>query len=171
MEKLWAPWRMKYIKDTVELGSQECFLCEAAQKIPDQSNLVVKKFSSTLVMLNLYPYNSGHILIAPFQHVNSLGLLNDSEIFEIMKALQISENVVREIYKPDGMNLGMNIGREAGAGIPDHIHFHIVPRWNGDTNFMPIISQTKVISEALDVCYENYKKKFDTIMQIKNPVV
>ena len=151
MEKLWSPWRSKYIDSfKSEATHSECIFCDAAEKEVDNlDNLVVRKSKLTCTLLNLYPYNNGHLLIVPYRHIGELSNLNDEEASELMKELQLSQRALIDTLKPEGFNIGANLGRSSGAGITDHLHFHIVPRWNGDTNFMPVLGEVKVISQDL----------------------
>ena len=151
MKNLWSPWRSKYIdsfKD--EQSNDKCIFCEAIDKdVDDINNLVVHKSSNTLIVMNLYPYNNGHLMIVPKRHLDSVDQLSVEESHELMDQILLAEKILRKIYSPQGFNIGANLGRAGGAGIDDHIHFHIVPRWNGDTNFMPAIGEVKVISQDL----------------------
>ena len=151
MEKLWSPWRSKYIESlSKKKDDDECIFCEAAKNdVNDPENLLVRKAEYTFTLLNLYPYNNGHLMIIPFRHINDLDELSDNEGFEIIKELQMARSALKVISKPHGFNIGANLGRVGGAGIHEHIHFHIVPRWNGDTNFMPVLGEVKVISQEL----------------------
>ena len=147
MDQLWAPWRMAYIGGQPEPG---CLFCRVlADPAKDEENFVLFRPAGALVMLNRFPYNSGHLLIAPIRHTGELAELAADEVGALMSALQRMLTVLREVLTPDGFNIGANLGRTAGAGIPDHVHFHVVPRWNGDTNFMPVLAETKVINEHL----------------------
>ena len=157
VEQLWAPWRMKYIlSDTPEEG---CFLCNAASSREDRPNLVIHRGSHCFCLLNRYPYNNGHVLVAPFAHKADFADLDDAESLEIMKALGEVQQRLREAMKPDGFNVGVNIGKISGAGLPGHLHFHIVPRWQGDTNFMPVLADTKVIPQALEEVFDLLARK------------
>jgi ATP adenylyltransferase len=147
MDKLWAPWRVQYIMGPKE---QDCLLCRISREKKDTQNLVVWRGQHCLVMLNLYPYNSGHLMVVPHRHVKDLAALEALEMGEMMRLAQKSIEVLRGAMNPQGFNLGMNLGDIAGAGVEDHVHLHIVPRWKGDTNFMPVASATKVISQALE---------------------
>lgn len=151
MKNLWSPWRSKYIESFKdEQSGGECIFCQAVEKdISDFNNLVVHKSENTFVMMNLYPYNNGHLMIVPKRHVGTLEQITIEESHELMDQILLAEKVLKEIYKPQGFNIGANLGRAGGAGIEDHIHFHIVPRWSGDTNFMPVIGEVKVISQDL----------------------
>jgi ATP adenylyltransferase len=151
MKNLWSPWRSNYIDSLKkEQSGGKCIFCEASEKdISELNNMVVRKSKNTLVMMNLYPYNNGHLMIVPKRHLFSLDQVTKEESHELIEELMLSEKALRKIYNPHGFNVGANLGRAGGAGIDDHIHFHIVPRWNGDTNFMPVIGEVKVISKDL----------------------
>jgi len=153
MDVLWAPWRMKYIEYARVEKSSGCFLCEAAKSDNLEEKLVVHKTESVIVIMNNYPYNTGHLLIAPARHVANFAQLSDSELLEMAVTLRNSLEWLRKALSPDGFNIGVNIGKVAGAGLEDHLHIHVVPRWIGDTNFMPIVANTKVIPEALADTY------------------
>lgn len=136
--------------------SEECIFCKKLNG-SDEENLVIWRGKSCFAMLNIFPYNNGHLMIAPYRHIASLNDLNEEEKLELMEALSLLIEVLREALKCHGFNIGMNIGRVAGAGVPDHIHLHIVPRWEGDTNFMPVIGETKVIPQSLSATYQLLK--------------
>ena len=159
MKRLWAPWRMKYVEYVTIEKKRTCFLCEAARSQVSKESLVIFKDENWFVMLNLYPYNTGHLLVAPYRHVATLDDLTEEELRDLGQVLQKAVKLVKLTYNPDGFNIGLNLGRVAGAGLEDHLHFHIVPRWNGDTNFMPILANTKVIPEAIYDTYERLAKK------------
>jgi ATP adenylyltransferase len=148
MDNLWAPWRMAYIEGEPEPGCLFCRTLEAPEK--DVENFVLWRPKGALVMLNKFPYNSGHLMVAPMRHTGDLTDLAAAEIGDVMAALQRSIALLKEVMRPDGFNVGANLGRPAGAGIPDHVHFHAVPRWSGDTSFMPVLAETKVINEHLE---------------------
>lgn len=153
MEKLWSPWRSQYIDSfkTKDGGKPEgCVLCALEMENHlEPDNLVVDKGKYTFTVLNLYPYNNGHLMVVPFRHINDFPSLNREERNEVMDKLLLAEQALRKIAKPDGFNVGANIGKAAGAGIDDHVHFHIVPRWVGDSNFMPVLGDVKIISQDL----------------------
>ena len=153
MEQLFSPWRSKYIESFSKAGADknECVLCAAYRAQDDDGHRIVTRAKLTFVIMNLYPYNSGHLMIVPFRHVPSIMDLTDAESLEIMVHLKKMMNALQQTSHPDGYNVGSNVGRTAGAGIDHHIHFHIVPRWSGDTNFMPVLADTKLISEDMDV--------------------
>lgn len=151
MENLWAPWRSVYIGKP-QAG---CIFCEKLASSEDKDNLVVYRGDKTFVIMNLYPYNNGHLLIAPKRHVGDISELTDDELMELMKISQYMVEVLRTAFgNPHGFNLGVNLGKVAGAGIPGHLHVHVVPRWDGDSNFMAVIGDTRVISEAWNKTYE-----------------
>lgn len=151
MEKLWSPWRSKYIESfKSDEDKSKCIFCQMLDlDINDLDNLVVDKGEFTITVLNLYPYNNGHLMIIPKRHTNDFSGLSKNELTESFEKLQKAEKALAKVLNPHGFNIGANIGRIAGAGIEEHIHFHIVPRWNGDSNFMPVIGEVKVISQDL----------------------
>ena len=151
MEKLWSPWRSNYIESfNQENKSNKCIFCEAIDQNID-SNECLKVFDNKLcyTILNLYPYNSGHLMVVPKRHISDLHDLTEQEVSEMMDTVKLSMKALDIIMKPQGFNFGANLGKAAGAGIDDHIHFHIVPRWSGDTNFMPALGDVKIISQDL----------------------
>ena len=145
MERLFAPWRMAYV--TTADKTPGCVLCHAVSGSPGADRLVVHATELSFVVMNLFPYSGGHVMVAPRRHVGSLGEATLEELGEMMALARRLEAAFREEYRPDGLNLGMNLGRSAGAGVADHIHMHLVPRWTGDTNFMTVVSGTRVIPE------------------------
>ena len=145
MERLWAPWRHAYVTSS-RSTSGVCVLCEAPKAVEEDS-LVVHTGDSAFVLMNLYPYSSGHTMVAPLRHVGCLADAETGELAEMMGLASRIETIMRDLYKPDGLNLGMNLGKAAGAGVADHIHLHVVPRWSGDANFMTTIGNTRVIPE------------------------
>ncbi len=158
MERLWAPWRMQYIGVEQKPG---CFFCRVIEDPADaDAELVVWRPRGAIVMLNKFPYNPGHAMVAPIAHKPSLEDLDDHEFVDLMRAVRRTFTVLRQEMHPDGFNGGLNIGSAAGAGIPDHVHFHVVPRWNGDTSFMVVIDDVKVVNEALGQTAEKLKRAF-----------
>ncbi|MCK9280890.1 MAG: HIT domain-containing protein [Melioribacteraceae bacterium] len=151
MEKLWSPWRSAYIDSfKSEKTENNCIFCNAiSEDITSDNSLLIKNFEHTLVMLNLYPYNSGHLLIVPKRHTSEFLTFTPEELMEVNNVTKHSIAALKQIMNPHGFNYGANLGSAAGAGIADHIHFHIVPRWNGDSNFMPVLGEVKVISQDL----------------------
>ena len=157
MEQIWAPWRIKYIQMEKTEG---CILCDKPRESNDTSNYILYRGNRNFIIMNSYPYNPGHLLIAPYSHVASLEELTDEERNEHFAIVSRSVGLLREVFNPGGFNIGINMGRVAGAGIEDHFHTHIVPRWQGDTNFMPVISDVRVVPEALAETYAKLKGKF-----------
>ena len=153
---------MAYIRKFSEKSS-ECFLCKASKDQRDDVNLVVHRGNRCFVILNRYPYNNGHIMVAPYKHTGKISDLDDDELMEMMQLLKLSIEVLEKEYRPDGFNVGLNLGRAAGAGLEDHLHFHVVPRWIGDTNFMPVISDTKVIPESLHESWKRIRERFQSL--------
>jgi ATP adenylyltransferase len=145
-ERLWAPWRLEYIKRADE--DDGCVFCRAAAR-PDEQSLVVHRGEHTFALLNKYPYTSGHLMVAPYRHVGEFGELTDDEALELHRLAQHALEALGAAYGPHGYNLGWNLGRVAGAGVLDHVHEHVVPRWGGDTNFMPVLADVKVLPEHL----------------------
>jgi len=159
VERLWTPWRRAFIEGATD-RTTDCFLCAAAASHDDKKNLILLRARCVFVLLNLYPYNSGHLMIAPYAHTGDLATLEADVAANLMHTTQKAVAALQQGYKPDAFNIGMNLGRAAGAGVPDHLHVHVVPRWNGDTNFMPIVSGTKVLPETLDQTYERLEPYF-----------
>lgn len=157
MKHLWAPWRMEYI---LKEKNEGCIFCEIPKENRDKENYVLYRGKSCFVILNTYPYNNGHIMIAPYAHIKNLEQLNKDTINELMSLCQKSISVLKEKMNPQGFNIGANIGKVSGAGILDHVHLHIVPRWQGDTNFMPVILDTKVMPQYLSETYDLLKVGF-----------
>ena len=145
--QLWAPWRLEYIQSADEQPG--CFLCGAAEGGDDEELLVVHRGERAFVLLNKFPYSSGHVMVAPYRHGVGFGGLEDAEALEVHRLAARATAALRETMRPDGFNLGWNLGRVAGAGVVDHAHLHVVPRWSGDTNFMPVLADVKVIPEHL----------------------
>lgn len=157
MERLWAPWRIKYIQKKAK-SNGDCIFCEAYKSKDAKKKLRILKTNYSLAILNLFPYNNGHIMVAPKRHIDNLEALSKNEITDIFVIVKKLVKVIKKILKPEGFNIGINIGEDAGAGIADHIHIHIVPRWRGDTNFMPVCGNTKVISQGLNDLYSRIRK-------------
>lgn len=157
LERLWAPWRLKYIESTLK-PTTGCFICDAAEREVCLETLTVWKGGLTLVMLNKFPYNNGHLLVAPLRHVGDINELTVEEGQELFATLQKAVGWMENAYSPHGFNVGMNLGRTAGAGLPEHLHIHIVPRWHGDVNFMSVVGEVKVMSESLEASRERIRK-------------
>ena len=153
MKKLWAPWRMKYIS-TISKSEKGCVFCTKPRTNKDRANLILWRGKHCFVVMNLYPYNNGHLMIVPYLHTAKLEELDSNVITEMWGAVARSTAILKKAFRAEGFNVGLNIGRVGGAGIDQHLHLHIVPRWNGDTNFMAILGETKVISQGLEDAYD-----------------
>ncbi|HET8892346.1 MAG TPA: HIT domain-containing protein [Candidatus Angelobacter sp.] len=158
MDFLFTPWRYAYITTANDPGG--CLFCGLLQAKDDEKSLIVHRANSCFVMLNAFPYTSGHVMIVPYDHVDELTKLSQSAAGEMMELTQRMEAVLRELYRPDGINLGMNIGKAAGAGVAGHIHMHILPRWFGDVNFMSSVGETRVLPEDLVTTYKKLRSRF-----------
>ena len=158
-QPLWAPWRVEYIRSEKPKG---CIFCAFPAEPPerDRQNLVVHRGSRSFSCLNRFPYNSGHLMVIPRAHVSDLGALDAASWADLQDELRRAVAVVKAVYRPDGLNVGMNLGLPAGAGIADHLHWHVVPRWVGDNSFMPVVGETRVVVEALDAAWERLSAGF-----------
>lgn len=159
MDRLWAPWRLDFIAEAAktppdQMPATGCFLCHGISDHDDPKHLIAHRTKLSVVVLNKYPYNNGHLLVAPLSHQATLHDLSPNELLDLQETLRQMLHHLDRALRPDGYNVGLNLGRVAGAGLPGHLHWHIVPRWNGDTNFMPVLAQTKVISQSLEAFYE-----------------
>lgn len=159
MEINFTPWRLDYIK--ADKKKEGCIFCKALKDVPSFENLVILRAPNSALILNRFPYNNGHLLAVPKSHKDSLYNLSSEENIELTKLLCYAEKALRIIYQPDGINIGMNLGEAAGAGIADHIHYHILPRWYGDTNFVTITGNLRVIPESLEDTYKQFKNFFE----------
>jgi len=163
MERLWSPWRLAYVTGTG--GSHQCIFCDAQDRGGDEP-LVLASGEHCFVILNLYPYNSGHLMVVPRRHVGNLASLSREELTEVMLLTQRSEVALMEVYQPQGINVGINLGRPAGAGIVDHVHVRLVPRWTGDTNFMSVVGNVRVLPEEVHQSAERLRPVFDRLAQV-----
>ncbi|KAA3599321.1 MAG: HIT domain-containing protein [Calditrichaeota bacterium] len=163
MEKIWAPWRIEYIETLSEEKSEGCIFCDKPKENKDFENKILIQGKLCFVIMNIFPYTNGHLMVIPYRHISKLSEMTPEEHLESMKLTSISCEVLAESFKAQGFNVGLNLGSAAGAGIDAHIHFHVVPRWNGDTNFMPVVGNIKVISEGLERSYHKLKSKFDEL--------
>jgi len=155
MDQLWAPWRLAYItKAIAPADGDDCFICRGLAGSDDRKNLIVERSRHSVVVLNRFPYNNGHLLVAPKAHKARLDDLTNDEVLDLQAAVTRMVAVLEMLIKPDGFNVGLNLGKVAGAGLPGHLHWHVVPRWNGDTNFMTTVSDTRVISQSLEALYD-----------------
>ncbi|PYP83473.1 MAG: HIT family hydrolase [Blastocatellia bacterium AA13] len=158
MDHLWSPWRYKYIASAAPNAG--CVFCRARDGKDDRESFVVWRGAQTFIILNIFPYTSGHLMIVPFEHEASLAALDEATTTEMMETAKRAQIAIVAEYRPDGFNIGMNLGAAAGAGIAEHLHLHVVPRWTGDANFVSIIGETRVLPEDLVVTYEKLKKHF-----------
>ena len=165
MDRLWAPWRMQYIQG-IDKKDEGCVFCTKPSEKNDRENLILHRGHSSFVVMNLYPYNNGHLMVIPYAHTSDILSIDPEASSEIWKLLCLCKLVLTKAFKPDGFNIGMNLGRSAGAGIDQHVHLHIVPRWNGDTNFIPVLSETKVISQTLHETYDALRIHFQSMGEI-----
>jgi ATP adenylyltransferase len=157
VNQLWAPWRLSYVtnpKDKQPTGGEECFICRSVAGSEDPANLVVYRSELSIAILNRFPYNNGHLLVCPRLHKAQLEEQTDEEMLDQQLTIRKMIGILRNRMSADGFNVGLNLGRAAGAGVPGHLHWHIVPRWNGDTNFMPILTDTRVIVQSLEALFE-----------------
>ena len=161
MERLWSSWRLAYVSGSGE--PKGCIFCDALAA-DDAATLVLARGASSFVILNLYPYNNGHLMVVPNRHIASLAAASPEELAELMRLTQAAEAALTEAYRPQGLNVGMNIGRPAGAGIADHMHIHVVPRWSGDTNFMSVVGGVRVLPEELGQTAERLRPIFERIL-------
>lgn len=164
MERLFSPWRLAYVTGA-STPHADCIFCQAADS-SFQSDLVVARGRTAFVILNLYPYNSGHLMIVPNRHIASLASLDADERAEIMAFTATAERAVTEVYGPHGLNVGINLGKAAGAGVADHLHVHVVPRWSGDTNFMSVVGDIRVLPEEVPVSASRLRPVFERLMRI-----
>ncbi|HRI43368.1 MAG TPA: HIT domain-containing protein [Fimbriimonadaceae bacterium] len=158
-ERLWAPWRFAYIESKESPG---CIFVELPKQDDDRTNLILHRGRSAFVMLNAFPYTNGHLMVAPYRHTADMIELGNDELLEINQLIAAAIEWLKQAYRPDGFNIGVNLGRAAGAGIPTHVHWHIVPRWNGDTNFMTTVGEVRVLPESLDRSYDRLREIVDT---------
>jgi ATP adenylyltransferase len=155
MDQLWAPWRLAYVAAPPKPdASSDCFICRGLAGSDDRANLIVLRTSLSTVVLNRFPYNNGHLLVAPLAHKGQLSDLGEDELLDLQLVLRRMIAAIGEAMRPDGYNVGLNLGRVAGAGLPGHLHWHVVPRWNGDTNFMPVVADTRVMPQSLEDSYK-----------------
>ena len=162
MDHLWAPWRMSYVTAHKPTGEPGCFICQGLAEENDRANLIVWRTPLSAVILNRFPYNNGHLLVSPRTHKATLAALTAEELLDGMETVRVLVKKLEELMQPHGFNIGLNLGAAAGAGVPGHLHWHIVPRWNGDTNFMPVLSETRVIVQSLDMLYGLLQERLTT---------
>jgi ATP adenylyltransferase len=158
--RIWAPWRLAYVKDASKDNEEECIFCAKPAEGDDEATLIVHRGEHSFVILNLFPYTNGHLMVAPYKHIGRIQDLPAETVAEMMSLAQLAMSRLEDVYDPHGFNVGFNQGRVAGAGVEHHIHMHVVPRWGGDTNFMPVIADTKVMPQTLEQSYEALKGAF-----------
>jgi ATP adenylyltransferase len=158
--RIWAPWRLEYVKDAAKDTDEGCIFCTAPAEDDDRGNLIVHRGERCYVILNKFPYTNGHLMVAPYAHLATLPDLDAESVAEMMALAQKAITVLDEVYEPQGYNAGLNQGRIAGAGFADHIHLHVVPRWAGDTNYMPVLADTRVMPQSLEDSYDSLVGKF-----------
>ena len=164
LRRLWAVWRMPYIKLLASEEGRECIFCTLPAMKKDRENLILYRSELSFILMNRYPYNPGHLMIAPYRHVGDVDKLTDDEAADIWRLIKLSILTLKRAMNPEGFNIGANIGKAAGAGFDGHVHIHVVPRWSGDTNFMPLIGNTKVVSDALHNTYDELKKALEEVL-------
>ncbi len=160
-ERIWAPWRLAYVKDASKDVESDCIFCAKPAADEDAANLIVHRGERCFVILNLFPYTNGHLMVTPYEHASSIADLEPATIAELMGLSQRAIRILDEAYAPHGYNVGFNQGRVAGAGVEHHVHMHVVPRWGGDTNFMPVLADTRVMPQTLEQSYEVLRGAFD----------
>jgi ATP adenylyltransferase len=160
-QRIWAPWRLEYVKDASKDSEDTCIFCVALEGGDDEANLIVHRGERAFVILNKFPYTNGHLMVAPYEHVATLPEVDAETLAEMMALTQRGMAALEERYSPHGYNVGFNQGRVAGAGVEHHIHMHVVPRWGGDTNFMPVLGDTRVMPQTLEQSYEALRGAFD----------
>jgi len=161
MEHLWAPWRIEYIERAREGG---CIFCERLEGGRDRENLILHRATHSFLILNRFPYNPGHLMVTPYLHTTRLGDLSREAMAEMLELADVSMRAIEAAMRPEGFNLGLNLGAVAGAGVRDHLHLHVVPRWEGDTNFMPVVGSTRVLPEHLDRTFEKIHEALAAIL-------
>jgi ATP adenylyltransferase len=173
MERLWSPWRLAYVTGTSQ-PSDGCIFCDVTVPgdgpagDPDRDSLVVAQGRGCYVILNLFPYNNGHLMVVPRRHIGSLAVATGDELSELMQLTRDAEIALTEAYSPQGINVGINLGRPAGAGIVDHVHIHLVPRWSGDTNFMSVVGNTRVLPEEMGETARRLRPIFDRLLRARH---
>jgi ATP adenylyltransferase len=160
LDRLWSPWRLQYVTDTTPRTG--CVFCDAT-RASDEQALIVFRGALAYVILNKYPYNNGHLMVVPYRHTSTLAALDDPELTELMRLTKRSEIALRQTYRLEGINIGVNLGKSAGAGIEEHLHIHLVPRWSGDTNFMTVVGDTRVLPETLTATAGRLRSAFDKL--------
>ena len=164
MERLWRPWRINYVRNIESFRDEECIFCSKAELSDDKESLILYRGDTAFIIMNLYPYNTGHVMVTPYRHVGELELLEEAEMKELMDLTALAIKAIKREMNPQGFNLGINLGKAAGAGFDEHVHMHIVPRWQGDTNFMPVVGESKVMPENIADTYDRLLKSLDAVL-------
>ncbi len=163
MDRLWSPWRFRYATQGKAADAEACIFCDKAVQTDDEANLVLYRGVTCYALLNLYPYTNGHLMIVPYEHVDSLAEASPEAATEMMSLARVAETALRTVYNAGGINLGMNLGECAGAGVAGHIHLHVLPRWFGDANFLSVVGETRVLLEELPVTWKRLREAFAVI--------
>jgi ATP adenylyltransferase len=164
MERLWRPWRITYVTDIESIRGQGCIFCTKPKSGDDRESLILYRGEKSFIMMNLFPYNTGHVMVSPYRHVGRLDELEEPELREIMELTVMAVKAIEEEMEPQGFNLGINLGKVAGAGFDEHVHMHIVPRWQGDTNFMPVLADAKVMPESISDNYDRLRRRIEAML-------
>ena len=164
MERLWRPWRINYVRNIENFRDEECIFCSKAELEDDKDSLILYRGDTAFIIMNLYPYNTGHVMVTPYRHVGELELLEGAEIKELMDLTTLAIKAIKREMSPQGFNLGINLGKAAGAGFDEHVHMHIVPRWQGDTNFMPVVGESKVMPENIADTYDRLLNSINAVL-------
>jgi ATP adenylyltransferase len=165
MERLWRPWRLAYVSDIESARDDKCIFCTKPAGDDDRAELILHRGETAYIIMNLYPYNTGHVMVAPYRHVGAIEELTETEARELMDLTTLAVETIKEEMRPQGFNLGMNLGSAAGAGFAEHLHMHIVPRWHGDTNFMPVVGKSKVMPETVEGSYSRLSRTMAALLE------
>ena len=164
MERLWRPWRIEYVRNIESIRDEGCIFCSKPAGHDDRDSLILHRGDTAYIIMNLYPYNTGHVMATPYRHIGDLEELSEAEMKELMDLTALAVKAIKREMQPQGFNLGMNLGKAAGAGFDEHIHMHIVPRWQGDTNFMPVVGESKVMPETIADTYERLLQSIESLL-------
>ncbi len=165
MDRLWRPWRLGYVSNIERTRDEECIFCSKPSEEDELTALILHRGEAAYIIMNLFPYNTGHVMVAPYRHVGAIEELTPSESSEIIELTTLAVRAIKQEMKPQGFNLGMNLGKAAGAGFADHLHMHVVPRWQGDTNFMPVVGQSKVMPETVEDSYRRLSRTIAALLE------
>ncbi len=164
MERLWRPWRINYVHNIESIRDEGCIFCTKPAQDDDRKSLILYRGDKAFIIMNLYPYNTGHVMVAPYRHVGEIELLVETEMKELMELTSLAVRASKEEITPQGFNIGINLGKAAGAGFAEHVHVHVVPRWQGDTNFMPVVGESKVMPESLEDTYDRLFRSLQALL-------